>query len=231
MYKEPHIKQCICCGKSFTTYSQKKKCCSKICTKRLWREYLKETGHNKGTLAGRKIGITPWNKNKCCPQLCGKNNGFYGKNHTEETKAKIRKASYNTKKLNNSFNISKEEQLVGKMLKERFKDVKAQYKSEKYPFACDFYIPELDLYIECNFHWTHGIHNHIVYGVFDSNNPKHIALLKYWQSKHTKYFDRAIKTWTELDVKKQQFADLNSLNYFKFYKLNEFIEWYNNLHC
>ena len=35
-------------------------------------------------------------------------------------------------------------------------DIIRQYKSDLYPFACDFYIPSLDLYIECNYHWTHG---------------------------------------------------------------------------
>ena len=24
------------------------------------------------------------------------------------------------------------------------------------PFACYFYIPSLDLFIECNYRWTHG---------------------------------------------------------------------------
>ena len=29
-------------------------------------------------------------------------------------------------------------------------------KYDRYPFACDFYISSLDLFIECNYHWTHG---------------------------------------------------------------------------
>ena len=41
-------------------------------------------------------------------------------------------------------------------LKERYPDVITQYKDDRYPFACDFYIPSLDLFIECNYHWTHG---------------------------------------------------------------------------
>lgn len=50
-------------------------------------------------------------------------------------------------------------------------NVKRQYKSELYPFACDFYIQNLDLYIECNFHWTHGGHK------FDKNNENDIKQL------------------------------------------------------
>jgi len=36
-----------------------------------------------------KKGSVPWNKGKKCPQLSGKNNGFYGRKHSEETKHKI----------------------------------------------------------------------------------------------------------------------------------------------
>ena len=35
-------------------------------------------------------------------------------------------------------------------------DVITQYKDDRYPFACNFYIPSLDLFIECNYHWTYG---------------------------------------------------------------------------
>ena len=38
-----------------------------------------------------------------------------------------------------------------------------------------------------------------------------------------------IRIWTIKDPQKQEFANKNSLNYLKFYTLNEFIEWYNKL--
>ena len=73
---------------------------------------------------------------------------------SEETKQKI----IESKRKNHSFNISKPEVESFNLLKEKYPDVINQYKDERYPFACDFYIPSLDLYIECNYHWTHGGH-------------------------------------------------------------------------
>ena len=46
-----------------------------------------------------------------------------------------------TKQKNHTFNISKKEQLSYQLLKEKYKDIKYQYKSKLYPFVCDFYIP------------------------------------------------------------------------------------------
>lgn len=39
--------------------------------------------------------LVVWNKGKKCPQLSGKNNGFYGKKHTEEEREKMRANSWN----------------------------------------------------------------------------------------------------------------------------------------
>ena len=37
-----------------------------------------------------------------------------------------------------------------------------------------------------------------------------------------------IYTWTDLDVRKQQIAKENNLNYIMFYSLTDFEKWYNN---
>jgi len=90
------------------------------------------------------------------------------------------------------------------MLKSTFGDenVLTQYMSEKYPFACDFYIKQLDLYIECNFHWTHAPK----FGFFDKNNIDHINLLQKWKDRAgtnlKDFYNIAIKTWTICDVLK-----------------------------
>ena len=42
-----------------------------------------------------KKGYIPWNKGKKCPNMSGKNNSFYGKKHTEETKRKMRMVAKN----------------------------------------------------------------------------------------------------------------------------------------
>lgn len=62
---------------------------------------------------------------------------------------------YLTKKKNNSFNKSSQEQkLYEELLKEnKTKTIYRQYKDEvRYPYYCDFYIVEDDLFIELNAH-------------------------------------------------------------------------------
>ena len=57
---------------------------------------------------------------------------------------------YLTHKKNNSFHTSKPEEECYELLKMDFPNIIHHYRSEKYPFNCDFYIPEKDLYIEFN---------------------------------------------------------------------------------
>lgn len=90
-----------------------------------------------------------------------------------------------------------------------------QYRSTEYPYNCDFYIKSLNLYIECNFHWTHGGHE------FDKNNPSDIEKLNEWKNKakSSKYYKNAIKTWTIRDVEKKNIAKNNDLNYVIIYNI------------
>lgn len=124
---------------------------------------------------------------------------------------------YETKRKNGTFNTSKPEDRCYEVLKSIFPDAKRAYKSEQYPYLCDFYVPKLDLYIECNFFWTHGGH------FFDANNPEDIKVLELWKSKHTKFFDVAIHVWTESDLKKLETARKNNLNYLVCWTEEEFI--------
>ena len=135
----------------------------------------------------------------------------------EDTKQKI----FNTKKANHTFNISKPEIESHELLKVKYPNVISQYKSDMYPFCCDFYIPSLDLYIECNYHWTHGGHP------FDENNKEDQLLLETWKNKNTKFYDAAIGTWTIRDVNKRNTAKQNNLNYIEFWNINELKEWLN----
>ena len=230
MYKEPVLHVCQWCHKEYLTLSPKSKSCSKACAKQLWREKVRQLGHTVyQSGCGRKKNCTPWNKGKPCPQLCGKGNGFYGHSHTEETKQKIRKSSYETKHKNKSFNVSRVEQQIKEDLLQKFPDLKCQYKSKQYPFNCDFYIPQLDLYIEYQGHWTHGIDNHKILGPYNPSNLEHQQVLLKWRAKNTKYFDIAIKVWTIKDPLKQQYVQKNNLNLLKFYEYEDFVEWFNKL--
>lgn len=124
-----------------------------------------------------------------------------------------------TLKKNNSYNISGPEEVTGYILKMFFKEIIKQYKCKEYPFHCDFYIPEKNLFIECNYHWTHGGH------LFDIANKDDIELLDKWKKQNTNYYNKAIETWTDLDVRKYNKLIENNLNFKIFYSYDEFIEW------
>lgn len=131
----------------------------------------------------------------------------------------IKKKQYNTKKKNNTFNTSKIEKELEIKLRELFPDLKTQYKSKKYPFHCDYYVPSLDLYIEYNGTWTHGFH------FFDKNNQEDLDKLENWKNKNTKYYNSAIKTWTQRDILKLETAIKNHLNYVVWFNQEQAYEW------
>lgn len=146
----------------------------------------------------------------------GNKNGidFSKINHKERFKKELE-----TKKKNNTFCSSNQEDLVYLLLLQKFSNVKRQYSSEKYPFACDFYIPELDLYIEYQGMWTHGNKPY---------NPKDedcINLINKWQRKLTKFYKIALHVYTESDPLKRQTAKENNLNWLEFFNLTDLKEW------
>lgn len=118
---------------------------------------------------------------------------------------------YLTRKKNNSFNSSQaEEDFYTSLLTENAnKTIYRQYKDTRYPFYCDFYILEDDLFIEVNAHWSHG-------GMpYDENNPECQQKLIKWQeqAKKSKFYENAIVTWTKRDVEKRNCAEKNNLKY------------------
>ncbi len=128
---------------------------------------------------------------------------------------------YETKKRNNSFNKSRPEDESYLLLKEKFPDVIRQYKSDKYPYYCDFYIPSKDIYIECNYSWTHG-------GKPYEGTDSDIQIVNTWKLKNTKYYNNAIITWTVRDVKKRNIAKENKLNYYEFFSMLNLNIWLRN---
>lgn len=123
---------------------------------------------------------------------------------------------YETKRKNGTFNTSKPEDLYYEYLLSMHSEdnIIRQYRSDLYPFSCDFYIPSEDLYIECNYSWTHGGHP------FNEDNEEDRALLESWKEKSltSDYYKNAIYTWTDLDVRKQKIARENKLNYLVLYQ-------------
>ena len=113
---------------------------------------------------------------------------------------------------NNSFNRSIAEDRYYEQLKGQYGDsnvIRWYTDKERYPFACDFYIPSEDLFIEFNRTWTHGGHP------FDPMSLEDISKLEMWEekAKTSKYYKNAIYTWTVLDVKKRKYAEDHNLNY------------------
>ena len=123
--------------------------------------------------------------------------------------------SFNTKIKHRTVNSSKPEKELYKSLVQIFgvDNVFCQYKDSRYPFHCDFYIKNIDLFIELNLYFTHGKHP------FDKNNIEDIKLLEKWKSKAntSKFYMNAIEVWTKKDVEKQRLAKENNLNYISLY--------------
>lgn len=127
----------------------------------------------------------------------------------------------NTMREHKTFRSSKMEKKLEAKLRELFPDLKTQYKSELYPFKCDFYIPSLDLYIEYNGTWTHG------YKFFDKNDENDIIRLNELKEKveKSKFYTIAIEIWTVRDVLKLETAIKNNLNYVAWFNEEQANDW------
>lgn len=138
-----------------------------------------------------------------------------------------KKKEYETKKRNNSFNISKPEKELKLKLIELFGEdnVLSQYRDDRYPFNCDLYIKPLDLFIELNLYWAHNTHP------FDEQNLKDLEILNLWKIKSIshKQYEYAIKVWTITDPNKKNIAIKNNLNYLSIYNLSKIEDIIKNL--
>lgn len=137
----------------------------------------------------------------------------------------------NTLKLHKSWNTSKDEEYINIKLNEVFNIVKRQYKSELYPFNCDFYIEDIDTYIE---YQGSDLHNKKPYlGTLEDINEINLLkeksqIIKNKTGKNKTRYDNRILTWSVLDVKKRNIAKNNNLNFIEFWNIVEFNDWINN---
>jgi hypothetical protein len=173
----------------------------------------------------------PFQSNICKEKIKQTNIERYGVDNPLKNK-EIQIKGWKTKKLNGNIISSKPEKHVYDLLCLKFIEVFRQYRSEKYPFACDFYIPEKDLYIEYQGTADHGKEP------YDSTNEEHLELLKFWkekanekelQNKKRSRYSSFIETWTSRDPLKRQTAKENNLNWLEFFNMNQFIEWYDTI--
>jgi len=161
----------------------------------------------------------------------------YGVEHyfqSEEGKLKLSKITSSiefqnkrnsTLQKNKTWKSSKDEEYIYSELIKYFKDVKRQYQSDEYPFACDFYINDINLYIEYN---GSDLHN---FRPFTNSKEDKYELkklleksdkLKNKTGKFKTRYDNRIYTWTDLDVRKRKIAYENNLNFIELWNLNEF---------
>ena len=130
----------------------------------------------------------------------------------------IRARVMDTKRKNGTFTTSSSEDTLYELLCEyadqRDITVVRQYCDEdRYPFAADFYIPERDLFIELNGSWLHGGH------WYESDCEMDQQTVEIWRTKgeQSEYYRKALKTWTERDVRKREAARTAQLNYVTFW--------------
>lgn len=118
---------------------------------------------------------------------------------------------------------SKDEEYIYDKLKDKYGEVKKQYKDEdRYPWVVDFYIPSEDMFIEYEKHWSHGRR---IYDPEDPECQKDVEWLKD-KAKDNEFYQRTLTQWTEKDPEKFQTAKDNGLNFFVFFNLREFDKWF-----
>lgn len=150
------------------------------------------------------------------PEIRAKYTATLLKNHgvTNPLKSKeIYEKHIQTMKKNNSYIVSKfEEAKYEELCLEYGKDdVIRQYKDDRYPFNCDFYIKSKDLFVEVNKHPSHGSHP------FNPEDIEDILLLEKLVEENSDWSNMIIDVWTIRDVKKQKYAKDNNLNYLALY--------------
>lgn len=123
---------------------------------------------------------------------------------------------WETKRKNHTGKSSAPEEEYYNMLLDIYgpEDVLRNYNKEpRYPYACDFYIPSQDLFVELNFTWTHGEHP------YNENSLEDQKKLQNWEekAKTSTYYAAAIDVWTRRDVEKLSTARQNNLNYKRIY--------------
>lgn len=155
----------------------------------------------------------------------------YGTEHPMQSQA-VQDLVRESLKSHGTFRKSKSEEYAFNKLKEKFTIVQRQYKDERYPFACDFYIPEEDLFIELQIYQGHGGHP------FNPMSEEDINKIKTWQTKSKEInkhgnpklqYKDYIKIWTISDPNKRKIAKKNNLNWMEFFNLREFNRWWETL--
>lgn len=126
----------------------------------------------------------------------------YGVDYAMQDKTLVSK-HVDAKRQNGTFNTSSVEKHV-----EGFDNFESQYnKDARYPYLCDFYDKERDLFIEVNASWTHGYH------WYDTEKDAGVCTKWKDKSEDSTYYANVLDVFTKRDVEKRETARVNSLNY------------------
>lgn len=107
-----------------------------------------------------------------------------------------------------------------RILNRKFQTVVSKYRDERYSrdtgyqYECDFYIPELDLFIELNAHPSHFNEP------YDCNNESHRILAEKYRDSDKLWDRQTYNTWVVRDAEKIKCARENNLNYVVLYPTN-----------
>lgn len=176
---------------------------------------LQEVKDKKKATTKENFGVDYTFQSKECREKAKETNkALYGCENPAQNE-EIRRKMYDTLWENGGYHRT--EQRCYDRLLEIYPDAIREYKSDEYPFKCDFYVPSEDLYIELNAYWSHGGH------YFDKDSPNDLAVIEEWKSKNNDFYNYAIKTWTETDLLKRDTANKNKLNYKVFWTEEDFL--------
>lgn len=151
----------------------------------------------------QRYGVKSFLGTKACRnQLVRRCMERYGVSHPMQSKEVVSK-NLQAKRQNGTFNTSGIEERI-----KALKIFESQYnKDVRYPYLCDFYDRDRDLFLEVNASWTHGYH------WYDVENDANTC--KKWKAKSKKsdYYANALEVFTKRDVEKRECARVNNLNY------------------
>ena len=118
-----------------------------------------------------------------------------------------------------TFGTSKEEKFLEQKLIELGQHFEKQYDADpRYPWCCDFYIPERDLFIEHNGFWVHQPE----IGWYESTNKNHQKIKNNLEKNYSNWSPFA---WWTSDVEKRLSAKNNNLNYVVLWNKKDIEDW------
>lgn len=154
-----------------------------------------------------------------CMEHYGVDNIWKDRNSRMRAKKKAQQSMYK------HGNRSSLEDLLEQYFIENHINYESEYnKDNRYPYFCDFYLSEFDLFIEINEYYTHCGH------WFDPTNLVDVNQLNEFieKSKVHSMYETCIRVWTQSDVEKRNCAKNNKLNYVVLWSKQDIIGWINS---